>query len=126
MKLSPNLDSSEITCKCGCGLNKLDKKTVNLFQRMRDYCGFPIIITSGCRCAKHNKAVGGVADSAHLPDKTGTCHALDLNYNSAQELYKMIKGLLNAGCTRIGINFAKHFIHFDTDKTKPQNVIFRY
>ncbi len=126
MKLSKNLDSKEIECKCGCSLNKLDSKTVEIFQKVRDYCGFPIIINSGCRCSKHNKAVGGVADSAHLPDKKGICHALDLNYNNSQELYKMLKGLFNAGCTRIGINFQKHFVHFDTDNTKPQNVVFKY
>lgn len=125
-KLSKNLSTEEVKCKCGCGLDRLHPKTVELFQKTRDYCGYPLIVTSGCRCKKHNKAVGGVADSAHLPNDEGFCEALDIATPTPQVLYKVVKGLLLSGCTRIGINFAQKFVHFDTDKSKPQNVIFKY
>jgi len=82
--------SKWVECKCGYGLNKLDKKTITMFQKVRDYCGFFIVINSDCRCIKHNKAAGGVADSAHLPDKKGVCQAFDMYYNISQELYKML------------------------------------
>lgn len=67
-KLAKNLTTEEVQCKCGCGLEKISPRTVEMFQRVRDKCGYPLIVTSGCRCEKHNKAVGGVADSAHLPN----------------------------------------------------------
>ncbi|MDD2230278.1 MAG: D-Ala-D-Ala carboxypeptidase family metallohydrolase [Candidatus Cloacimonetes bacterium] len=124
--LSKNLTLAEITCKCGCGLSKLHPKTISVFQSTRDYCGFALFITSGCRCPKHNKAVGGVADSAHTPNPEGFCQALDIRFASSAQLFKIMCGLIKAGCKRIGINFAKSFVHFDTDPTKPQNVIFKY
>lgn len=125
-QLSKNLSLAEITCKCGCGLAKLHPTTIEVFQNTRDYYGLPMFITSGCRCPKHNKAVGGVADSAHTPNAEGYCQALDIRFSSARELFLLLKSLLKAGCRRIGINFAKGFVHFDTDPTKPQNVIFKY
>jgi hypothetical protein len=124
--LSKNLTEEEIACKCGCGLKKLSQRTIAIFQATRDYCGFPLYITSGCRCPSHNKAVGGVADSAHQPNTQGECQALDLRFGNSQQLYKIISGLIKAGCNRIGINFAKSFVHYDTDPGKPQNVIFKY
>jgi len=124
--LSKNLTVSEITCKCGCGLSRLHPLTVEVFQSTRDYCGFPLFITSGCRCKKHNQAVGGVEDSAHTPNSAGYCQALDIRFNTPQQLFKIVSGLLRSGCTRLGINFALGFVHFDTDPTKPQSVIFKY
>lgn len=124
--ISKNLTEEEIACRCGCGLKKLSKRTILIFQMTRDYCGFPLSITSGCRCKKHNKAVGGVADSAHQPNADGECQALDIGFTNSQQLYKIVSGLIKAGCNRIGINFAKNFVHFDTDPGKPQNVIFKY
>ena len=125
-KLSKNLTVAEITCKCGCGLAKIHPVTIEVFQKTRDYCGFALFLTSGCRCKKHNKAVGGVADSAHTPNAEGYCQAMDIRFTTAEQLFKIVCGLINAGCKRIGINFAKGFVHFDTDITKPQNVIFQY
>jgi uncharacterized protein YcbK (DUF882 family) len=39
---------------------------VALLERMRRELGFPIAINSAYRCEKHNREVGGVADSWHL------------------------------------------------------------
>lgn len=38
----------------------------NCMQKIRDYFGVPVIITSGYRCQRLNQAVGGAADSQHL------------------------------------------------------------
>jgi uncharacterized protein YcbK (DUF882 family) len=35
-------------------------------ERLRARLGRPVRITSGSRCARHNRAVGGVKDSRHL------------------------------------------------------------
>jgi uncharacterized protein YcbK (DUF882 family) len=72
-KLSRNLTTGEITCRCGCGFNAITPETIDTFQAIRDHAGRPIIITSGCRCARHNASVGGVAKSAHI-----TGQALDM------------------------------------------------
>lgn len=126
--LTKNFSKSEIRCKCGCGLDSIDPILMEMAQAVRDECGFPIIITSGCRCVKHNKSklVGGKADSAHLPNKQGVCQALDIAFTSGAQLYAIMNAAFNAGFQRIGINFAKNFIHVDVDKSKPRNTIFRY
>ena len=59
----------EFTCKCGCGLNNINLKLVKILDEIREYFGQPIIISSGCRCTKHNKEVGGVANSRHISGK---------------------------------------------------------
>ena len=124
--LSKNFSKSEITCKCGCGLSSISLGLIEKLQNMRIQCGFPFTITSGCRCAKHNKAVGGKLDSAHLPDPAGICHAVDIAFATSNQLYAIIGAAIAFGVKRIGINFAKRFVHIDDDKGKPQPVIFSY
>lgn len=62
----PHFKPSEMTCKCGCGLNNTNLRLMQVLEQIRSHFGGkPVIITSGCRCPKHNKAVGGVAGSKH-------------------------------------------------------------
>lgn len=44
----------EFTCQCGCGMNNINLKLVQILDEIRDYFGQPMTITSGCRCVKHN------------------------------------------------------------------------
>lgn len=66
MKLSEHFDSSEFTCKCGCGEFWIVDKLIRLLEAMRAKCGCPLIINSGYRCPEHNAAVGGVPNSQHV------------------------------------------------------------
>lgn len=59
----------EFTCKCGCGTNNIDLKLVKILDEIRDYFGQPVVISSGCRCKKHNAKVGGVQGSRHVLGK---------------------------------------------------------
>lgn len=56
---------SEFTCKCGCGLNLQKDSIKRIADEIREHFGRPAIISSGTRCAKHNREVGGVAGSYH-------------------------------------------------------------
>lgn len=64
---------SEFTCKCGCGTNLQKNGIKRIADEIREHFGKPAIISSGTRCAKHNKAVGGVAGSYHT-----TGNAIDI------------------------------------------------
>ena len=64
---------SEFTCKCGCGLNLQKNGIKKIADEIREHFGKPAIISSGTRCVKHNKAVGGVAGSYHT-----TGNAIDI------------------------------------------------
>lgn len=60
---------SEFTCKCGCGLNNIDIKLVQVLDNIREKFDAPLIITSGVRCVNHNAKVGGVKGSTHTIGK---------------------------------------------------------
>ena len=47
-------------------LKNLIEASNELWQPVRDYLGYPMVISSGYRSPKLNKAIGGVKDSAHL------------------------------------------------------------
>lgn len=120
-QISKNFTSEEFACQCGCGLDNISPKLVNMLQQVRDIIGKPIRITSGCRCIKHNRNVGGTANSAHI-----TGMAVDIATPTGTERYEIINSLMAAGFKRIGINFEQRFIHADIDDSKPHPTIFSY
>ena len=110
----------ELECKC-CGKYIIDDDLLSRLNRARELAGIPFIITSGYRCQKHNSDVGGVPTSAHTTGK-----AADIAFKDSAQCFKIIKALYDSGFKRIGINFAKSFVHCDVDGSKPQNVLFKY
>ena len=58
----------EFKCKCGtCGCaGEIHPELGAWLDRIRERVGRPVVITSGRRCLKHNKAVGGSAVSQHI------------------------------------------------------------
>lgn len=112
---------SQFACKCGCTQNKISPVLVQLLDTARSTSGIPFIITSGYRCPKHNKNVGGVNDSQHIYG-----NAADIAWKDYNQLYVMINALLLAGFNRIGINYQKKFIHVDISEIKTNNIIWKY
>ena len=92
-----NFKKEEFYCKDGCGLNNIDINFVKILDEIRDHFGKPLIVTSGCRCKKHNNLVGGTKNSKHLSGKAadfvinGVSPADILNYTNM--LVK--KGIIN-------------------------------
>lgn len=67
VQLSANLKSSEFACKgvgC-CNIVIIDEQLVAYVQKIREHFNAPVTINSGYRCTRHNKAVGGAANSYH-------------------------------------------------------------
>ena len=80
--LSKNFSRSEFKCPT-CDADNISPALVADLQRLRDAIGSPLSITSGVRCKAHNKAVGGVEGSAHVPADLGdgegeVGHAVDI------------------------------------------------
>jgi len=67
--ITPNFKRSEFACQCNCGFDDIDKRVPYILQQVRDHFGVPIRITSGCRCEKHNAAIGGSPRSQHMLGK---------------------------------------------------------
>lgn len=67
------------------GLNFIDKAytlTKTLFQPIRDYFKQPLIVHSGFRCAKLNKAIGGSPRSQHCLFEACDFHIVGIDLDS--------------------------------------------
>lgn len=117
--LTENFSKFEFQCRCGCGLNSMDMHFMSKLQFMRERLGKAITPTSGIRCLKHNKIVGGAITSAHLDGE-----AADLEAIGSRARYELIDAAISEGFTRIGIG--KTFIHMDSSRNKDQCVIWLY
>lgn len=92
---------------------------ISVLDSARKLAGTSFVITSGFRCPKHNKEVGGKKDSAHL---SGV--AADIETKTDSKRYKVVNALLDAGFTRIGIG--NGFVHVDNDISKSLYKMWRY
>lgn len=114
MKLTRSFDSKEFDSpdSPGSGVN-MDYEFMSKLQSLRDDFGHPMVINSGYRTEKHNKAVGGVSSSQHLLGK-----AADINTQGwdANKKYKFLSLAFELKFTGIGI-YKSNFIHLDTRST---------
>ena len=116
--ITKNFRTDEFACPC-CGMSEMDHDFVGELQYLREEFGSPMKITSGFRCKKHNKKVGGSENSSHLWGM-----ASDVSVTNSLLRYRMIQCAQSVGIMRIGI--ANDFIHFDTDYAKTNPVIWTY
>ena len=103
----------------------MDADFLAMLDDARGIAGIPFTITSGVRTPSWNARVGGVQPS--LKSK-GSSHlfgyAADIAAPSSRQKYVIVKSLIQAGFTRIGIG--NTFIHVDNDPDKDPDVIWTY
>lgn len=95
----------------------LSDNLVTMLDNARQIAGIPFIINSGLRSVENNEKVGGVSDSSHLKGLGADIRCLD-----SEQRYKIIRGALASGFTRIGIG--KGHVHLDCDESKQQWQLF--
>ena len=89
---------SEFACKDGCGFDSINHNLVALLEDIRSHFGGkPLVITSGCRCAKHNAKVGGVQGSRHVLGKASDFYIKGV---STTDLLNYCRTLVNQGRAR--------------------------
>ena len=88
---------SEFACKDGCGFDDINLKLVKILDEMREHYGRPIIITSGCRCKKHNREVQGVDTSRHVYGKAADLYVQGVDVS---DFLAYAKDLVNKGVLR--------------------------
>ena len=110
------VEAYEFTCKCGCGLNNVKPKTVEMFADARAIAKVPFVFNSGCRCRNHNAEIKGKPGSSHLSGWAG-----DISTVGSFMRFRVLKGLIMAGFTRIEIR--ETWIHGDIDPEKTGEVI---
>lgn len=111
----------EMRCKCGCGKCEMDEDFMEHLEAAREYGGHPFVITSGYRCEKHDKEVGGAGN--HSAGK-----AVDIAFKDGKEAYGLLQDLNDAevGFKRIGISFKGKFIHVDDVPDRPTPCLWTY
>jgi len=106
---------SEYNCRCNCGKNNVKHSHLEAIRTARIMSDVVYKINSGCRCVTHNKKEGGSPTSSHLDG-----WATDIEAKTYSMRFKILKGLIMAGFTRIGIY--PTFIHADNDPVKVAEV----
>jgi uncharacterized protein YcbK (DUF882 family) len=113
----PNFDMDDFNCPC-CGQNKMLDRTILMLQWARTEARIPFIITSGYRCEKHNKEIGGVTGSEHVRGE-----AVDILCNSSTARFKIVDCGLKAGFRRIGLYKNRDCVHLGCSWKKIQQVL---
>ena len=116
-QLSTNFKSTEFDCHGSgcCSSTQVDEDLVKYLQKIRDHFGKSVNISSGYRCATHNKNVGGATGSRHAKGQ-----AADI-YISGVKPAEIAKYAESIGILGIGLyetNADGHFVHVDTRTTK--------
>lgn len=87
-------------------------------ERLRGVFGAPMTLTSACRSAEYNKAIGGHPRSLHIYDKpyhpTGGCCAVDIHTPDAHYRRKLIRAIeaVHSSCAW-SYGIADSFVHID-------------
>lgn len=96
--------------ECGCNKRycdgypaEMNKTLIDLLDRTREHFGQPILITSGLRCVKQNKIVGGIPNSKHLYGKAADC-SLNSDSRNDTKLYAWFKKQPEVSYTYTGFN----------------------
>ena len=103
--------------KCGHGFDMMDKQLLEMLDKLREEAGIPLVISSAYRCPEHNKAIGGVANSAHSQGK-----AVDIRCRDSHNRFKILKATFTVGFRRIEPK--ETWVHVDVATDKPQDVVF--
>lgn len=109
IQVSKNFNLKEFECHC-CGTVILDSVLLQKLQELRDIIGVEIYITSGYRCEKHNKTVGGVPKSQHLYGRAADIHA------RSYPLGNLLEKAETLDFGGIGTYSKQGFIHLDVRK----------
>ena len=116
-KISNNFRSDEFDCHGAgcCSKTLIDENLVSYLQKIRDHFGKSVIISSGYRCEKHNKSVGGATASKH---KAGMAADIMVTDVKPAEVAKYAESI---GIKGIGLYETEkdgYFVHIDTRISK--------
>lgn len=113
-----NFTENELKCRCGCGRLNYDNEFLIRVQAFRYILKMAMTVTSGGRCVKHNRAVGGEPTSCHECE-TKKATALDFTCNNLEQAYNLACscGLFNEVIYYVN----KRFIHLGFDKKQKGN-----
>ena len=116
-KLATNFESSEFDCHGSgcCSSTLVDDKLVTYLQQIREHFGKPVNISSGYRCATHNKNIGGATNSRHAKGQAADIYITGV---APAEIAKYAESIGILGIGLYETDSDGHFVHVDTRDTK--------
>ena len=113
---SPFFKDTEFACKCdyeNCveSERNMKQKFLDAIYWVRSQVDFPMIVTSGYRCKKHNKDVGGARYSFHARGMAADFHMVD-----AKQRYELVEAAIAAG---LSVIVYSNFVHLDAREGEP-------
>ena len=111
IRVAKNFNRSEFTCPC-CNLVMLHPKLLVKLIGLRKILEKPVYITSGYRCSRYNREVGGILNSYHCIGLAADIKVKDIN------LIELLEICENIDFAGIGLYEKKNFLHLDVRPTK--------
>ena len=99
----------------GCKKSNMSVKLLLMLNRVREYVGFPLILTSAYRSPAAEKSCGRSGTSSHTKGL-----AIDIYCIDGASRLAIVQAAFAIGFRRIGIG--PDFIHLDIDSTKPNSM----
>jgi uncharacterized protein YcbK (DUF882 family) len=109
--IAPHFHLSEFACPC-CRRVMLHPLLLEKLEKLRKIVERPIHITSGYRCFKYNRKVGGVDNSYHLIGLAADIQVKDLH------LTQLLAHAEEIDFAGIGFYEKKNFLHLDVRPTQ--------
>ncbi len=124
-----NFSRTEFLCKCGCGRADMDPGFMANLQKVRQYFGRALVVTSGFRCPDHNDAVSHSGRDG--PHTTG--RAVDLAIAGEDAFFVIQEAIESGEFTGVGVKqkgaWGGRFIHLDNlenDAGSPRPRVWSY
>lgn len=108
-----HFNRGEFRCKCGKYCNgfpaEMDPELIRNAERVREHFESPCIVSSGVRCEKHNKAVGGVVTSRHLSGKAMDFCVRNFSATTVLAYVQSLPGI------RYAYAIDRNYVHMDVE-----------
>ena len=101
-------------------------EVAQLLEKIRTTYGKPIIVTSGYRCEKLNKAVGGAKSSQHRLGQAADIRSVSDSVEDNKELFNVIVGMMLQKEIEVGQvidEYNYNWVHVSTPKLTTNNQI---
>ena len=85
-RLSENFTEAEFRCRC-CGelhSGGVPRQLIDILQDVRNHFGQPTMVNSGFRCVRHNRNVGGAANSQHTHGRAADIRVANVDASRVQ------------------------------------------
>ena len=102
-----------------CSIEQMNPEFLSRLDRARAIAGVPFVVNSAYRSVEHEKSRGRNGTSTHTKGL-----AVDIRTRHSHERYRILKGLLDEGFSRVGIG--EGFVHADMDPEKPHQLVWDY